>query len=123
MTTTLRKRMSAFERVELAKNVLRQCTNQELDLLNNQITEFNTNKRVYVAIVRPEGSNKVGPDLDIRTHLSSEECLKLKDRKSIVMDYSHYLALSWPFEFLPLAAGRYSEQTNKIITWRLQIGK
>lgn len=127
-------RMSAKERVLLAKRFIESCSGLDLDLLYEGIKDeyCDSNKKAYLVIKWTKGK------IDIMVCDSWKDILKRLNFHSIndihagysngyykvvILDTSLYLGLSWPFSSVPLAVGRYNDRTNKITGWRLKVGR
>ena len=127
-------RMSAKDRILLAKQVIESCSFEDLDLLYEEIKgeECDSNKKAYLVIKWTLGK------IDIMVCNSWTDIIKREvfhhtrylgavysngDYKVVILDTSLYLGLSWPFSSIPLALAKYNDRTNKITGWRLKVGR
>ncbi len=147
----LKARVSAKEKATQAKRILNKCSVEELNLFHEVVYGYigRRYKRVYVVAIWSHNKKSVevidsiekcetivrnmGPgknDYCLFPKYSSSippsdfgVTYTKRDWKGIILDTNFLLPLSWPFEVLPLAVGRYSEIHNEIINWRLKIGR
>ena len=139
----LKTRTSAKDQISLAKLLLESCTENDLASLHETIKDeqCSSGKKNYILVAWSSGKINIevwDSWITCRNHLSrfgsgygrgifSTTDLRPSYAKGtwkmFILDTSLYLPLSWPFSALPLAAARYSDKINKVINWRLQVGR